>query len=213
MNPTTRTLAGFAFLVLPLATGCASRTAPFDDMDQAQITVMRLQGQEAPPVATPQPGAAPLIPGIPPELQAMGQQAMQGLQQILPPGILPPGLIPGQATPAPVVPAQPRFKQYVILGAPVQLTDEELRDELLDVFGDEDSFSAERGNCFYPGMGISIAGTKNPAPIDLLVSLSCNQAQMDGHRWPYPVNGFTSETHQKLSKIYEKMFGPVPPGA
>ena len=36
---------------------------------------------------------------------------------------------------------------------------------------------------------------------------------MDGARWPYPVNGFTPETRAHLSKIYEKMWGPVPPGA
>ena len=49
--------------------------------------------------------------------------------------------------------------------------------------------------------------------IDLLISLSCNQAKMDGDRWPHRVNGFTIETRDRLSRIYEKLFGPVPPGA
>jgi hypothetical protein len=216
MNFMTRTLAGFALLV-PLATGCASRTAPFNDMDKAQITVLRLQGQEQ-QVAPTTPATAPsLIPGIPAELQQMGQAALQGLQQVLPPGIIPPGLIPGQATtPVAAQPALPRFKNFVILSQR-QLSsddaDEDLKGQILDVFGDEDSFSGERGNCFYPGLGVSMVRPNNPAPVDLLISLSCNQAQGDGFKWPYAKNGFTSETHQKLSTIYEKLWGPVPPGA
>jgi hypothetical protein len=182
-------------------------------MDQAQITVLKLQGQEAPPVATaPAPGQAPLIPGIPPELQQMGQQALQGLQAALPPGIIPPGLIPGQGAPPVAQPAQPRFKNFVILGQQ-PLNDEEIKEELLDIFGSESSFSADRGNCFYPGLGISMVRPNSPVPVDLLVSLSCNQAQGDGFKWPYPVNGFTQETSQRLTKVYEKLFGPVPPGA
>jgi RNase P/RNase MRP subunit POP5 len=188
-------------------------------MDKAQITVLRLQGQEVQtPAPAPTTGQAPaLIPGIPPELQQMGQQALQGLQQLLPPGLIPPGLVPGQAPAAtPVQPAQPRFKNFVILSQRQLGTDDadtELKEQMLDVFGDEDSFSAERGNCFYPGLGVSIVRPNNPVPIDLLISLSCNQAMGDGFRWPYKVNGFTTETHQALSKIYEKLWGPVPPGA
>ncbi|AUX43107.1 hypothetical protein SOCE26_045480 [Sorangium cellulosum] len=214
MNLTTRTLAGMALLA-PLVVGCAARTAPFDEMDKAQVTVLRLQGQEPTPLATTPAQTPGLIPGIPPELQQMGQAALQGLQQALP-GIIPPGLIPGQTAAAPVQPAQPRFKNFVILSQR-QLTgddvDEDLKDDILDIFGDEDSFSAERGNCFYPGLGISMVRPGNPTPVDLLISLSCNQAMGDGFRWPYPANGFTSETHQKLTKIYEKLWGPVPPGA
>jgi hypothetical protein len=216
MDLDLRTFAAFA-LMAPFVYGCAARTAPFNEMDEAQITVLRLQGQEAPPVqpATPAPGQPPqLIPGlpIPPELQQMGQQALQGLQQMLPPGVLPPGLVPGQAAPAPVAPPQPRFKNYVIL-AQTPLTDEEIKEEILDIFGDEDSFSAERGQCFFPGMGVSMVRPSNPVPVDLLISLSCNQAMGDGFRWPYPTNGFTPDTHQRLSKVYEKLWGPVPPGA
>jgi hypothetical protein len=217
MNLTNRILVGFALLA-PLVTGCASRTAPFNDMDKAQITVLRLQGQEAPatPAATAATGAT-LIPGIPPELQQMGQAALQGLQQVLPPGVIPPGLLPGQPATPVVQPAQPRFKNFVILSQR-QLTsddaDEELKDQMLDIFGDEDSFSGERGNCFYPGLGISMVRPNSPTPpVDLLISLSCNQAMGDGFRWPYPTNGFTAETHQKLARLYEKLWGPVPPGA
>lgn len=216
MNLTTCTFAGFALLV-PLATGCASRTAPFNDMDQAQITVLRLQGQEQPaPITTTPTTGTTLIPGIPPELQQMGQAALQGLQQVLPPGVIPPGLLPGQPT-TPVVtqPVQPRFKNFVILSQR-QLSgddaDTDLKDQILDVFGDEDSFSTDRSSCFYPGLGVSIV-RPNSTPVDLLISLSCNQAQGDGFKWPYAKNSFTSDTHGKLSKIYEKLWGPVPPGA
>ena len=180
-------------------------------MDKAQITVLRLQGQEPPPAA-PQQGAAPaLIPGIPPELQQMGQQALQGLQQVLPPGVIPPGLLPGQPAAAPQQPPPPRWKGYIML-AQMPLTDATVKDEILDVFGDDGSFQAEKGQCFFPGMGISMARPGQPA-VDLLISLSCNQAQGDGFKWPYAVNGFTPDAHQRLTKVYEKLWGPVPPGA
>jgi hypothetical protein len=217
MNAPLRTLAALA-VVLPCAAGCASRTAPFDQLDKAQITVLRLQGQEVAqptPVATTPTTPSLLPPGLlPPGMEQAGQQVLQGIQQALPPGILPPGLIPG-TTPTPTTQPQaqlPRFKGFVIL-AQMPLTDEETRDELLDIFGDEDSFSANRGNCFFPGMGLSMQNTQAPggAPVELLVSLSCNQAMGDGFRWPYPVNGFTPETHQRLTKVYEKLWGPVPP--
>ena len=213
MNLTPRTFAGFALLA-PLVFGCAGRAAPFNEMDQAQITVLRLQGQEAPPVATaPATTQAPLIPGLPPEIQALGQQALQGLQGVLPPGMIPPGLIPGAPAPAPVVAPQPRFKNFVIL-AQTQLIDEEIKGEILDIFGDDGSFSKDRGNCFYPGFGISMVRPNSPVPVDLLISFSCNQAMGDGFKWPHPTNGFTSETSQRLSKVYEKLWGlPVPPGA
>jgi hypothetical protein len=195
-------------LLLPLAVGCAGRTAPFNEMDQAQITVLRLS---PPPPAAPaagQPGA--LIPGIPPELQQMGQQILQGAQQVLPPGLIPPGLLPGQ--PAPQQPPPPMWKGYAIT-AQQPLTDDKLKNELLDIFGSEDSFSSQRGNCFMPGLGVSMARSNAP-PVDLLISLSCNQTQGDGFTWPYPGKaGFTTETHERLSKVYQALFGPVPPGA
>ena len=208
--PRAAIFAAAVAVALPAATGCAGRTAPFDDMDKAQITVLRLQGQEPPPAA-PQGAAPALIPGIPPELQQAAQQAAQGLQQILPPGILPPGLIPGQTPAAPAQPPQPRWKGYIML-AQMPLTDETVKDEILDLFGDEGSFQAEKGQCFFPGMGVSMV-RPNAQPVDLIISLSCNQAQMDGFKWPYGVNGFTPETHQRLTKVYEKLWGPVPPGA
>ncbi|EYF07898.1 hypothetical protein [Chondromyces apiculatus] len=210
-------------LLAPTLFGCASRTAPFNEMDEASITVLRLQGQYTPTAVattTAATGLPQLIPGltIPPELQQMGQQAMQGLQQALP-GLIPPGLIPGQpqtTTPTAVTPP-PLFKNTYVIATSRQLTtdaaDEELREQILDIFGDEDSFSADKGNCFSPGLAISMQRPTSPVPVELLISLSCNQAVGDGFRWPYPTNGFTGETKQKLLTIYQQLFGAVPPDA
>ena len=99
MNSSLRTFLGLALLVAPLSAGCASRTAPFDRIeDQAQITVLRLTAPPPPAAATPAatPGALPGIPGlpIPPEMQAAGQQLLQGLGQAAP------GLIRRACSPA-----------------------------------------------------------------------------------------------------------------
>jgi hypothetical protein len=197
-----------ALLVLaiaPATIGCAARAAPFDQMDRAQITVLRLA--QAPTNPAPQGGGLPSIPGlpaIPPELQQMGQAALQTLQNALP-GVIPGGMVPQQQQQLPL------FKGYGIIGQ-MPLTDPALRDQLLDVFGHESSFSAQAQPCFSPGMGIVLTRPNAPE-VDLLVSLSCNQAKMDGARWPHPVNGFTPETRDILAKFYERLFGPVPPGA
>jgi hypothetical protein len=209
-------------LLAPLAAGCASRVAPFNEMDKAQITVLRLQGQEQPqatPAATtpsPVPGLA--IPGlpIPPELQQLGQ----GVLQALPPGLIPPGLIPGApaGTPQPQVqPQLPRFPQsagqrgFVIL-ASMPLQDDKLKNEILDIFGSASSFQPGQPTCFYPGMGVAMMRPGQPE-VDLMISLSCNQAMGDGFRWPHPANNFTPDTHNRLTQVYEKLWGPVPPGA
>jgi hypothetical protein len=219
MSAPLRSLAVLAVLA-PLAAGCASRVAPFNEMDKAQITVLRLQGQEqaqapAPATASPIPGLA--IPGlpIPPELQQMGQ----GVLSALPPGLIPPGLIPGAgATPQPQVQQQlPRFPQsagtrgFVIL-ASMPLQDEKIKSEILDIFGSASSFQPGQPTCFYPGMGVAMMRPGQPE-VDLMISLSCNQAMGDGFRWPHPNNSFTPDTHNRLTKVYEKLFGPVPPGA
>jgi hypothetical protein len=219
MNRSLLSLTGL-LVVLPLA-GCASRTAPFNEMDQASITVLRLQGQEPTPAPAAAPAAAPgLIPGLPlpPELQAGAAALGQAVNQALP-GLIPPGLLGGGAQ-QPVQPAQPpppRFKNFII-HAQTPLSDEALKNEILDLFGNEKSFQADRGNCFFPGMGISMTRAPQPnmapsPPVDLLISLSCNQAMGDGFRWPYPYNGFTPDTHARLTKVFEKLWGPVPPGS
>ena len=165
-------------------------------------------------MAAPTPTAPSLIPGIPPELQKLGEQAAAGLQGVLPPGLIPPGLIPGMqpAQPQPMAQQLPHFKQFVIIGQPIQLNDEDVHGQILDLFGSEDSFQADHPNCFSPGMGISINRSGQP-PVDLLVSFSCSQAMGDGFRWPHKVNGLTPDANKTLSGIFAKFFGPVPPGA
>jgi hypothetical protein len=202
-------LAGLLVL-LPLAAGCAARTAPFDQMDRAQVTVLRLQAPQQAQQPQTQPGMLPGLPGIPPELQQLGNAAIQGVGQLVP-GLTNalPGLVPGMGA----QPQQqlPQFKGYSIV-AQMPLTDERLKDELLDIFGHESSFNNQVQPCFSPGMGV-VFSRPNAPEVDLLVSLSCNQAKIDGARWPYPINGFTPETRASLGRIYEKLWGPVPPGA
>jgi len=204
----------FVLAAAPFAAGCGL-SAPFNELSGNQTTVMKLQGQEAPaPAANAAIPGLPTIPGlppIPPEWQQGLQAAAQGLQQVLPPGLIPPGLIPGVGPQQPNQSQMPRFKNFVVL-AQMPMTDEEAQGELLDIFGHEANFSSEKGQCFAPGMGISIQRPNQP-PVDLLVSLSCNQVMCDGFKWPYAVNGLTSDSRQRLTKIYEKMWGPVPPGA
>lgn len=201
-----RNFAAFVALA-PLALGCAARTAPFDQMDRAQVTVLRLQQPQAPQNPLGQAGL-PGLPGIPPELQQMGQAVMQGVQNAVP-GLQNalPGLIPG-AQPQQQL---PQFKGYSIV-AQMPLADEKIKEDLLDLFGRESSFTNQTQNCFTPGMGF-VFSQPNAPQVELLVSLSCNQAKMDGARWPYGVNGFTPETRDQLAKMYERLFGPVPPGA
>lgn len=201
-------LAGLVAL-LPLSVGCVGRTAPFDQMDRAQITVLRLNQPQ--PSALPTTGlpTLPTIPGLP-DLQKLGQQALQGLQGMIPPSILPPGLIPGLPGATPAQPTLGQFKGFPIVQQ-FPVPDDGLKNELLDLFGSASSFNGQAGNCFTPGMGIVMQRPNGPE-VDLLVSLTCNQVQMDGARWPYPVNGLTPSTRDHLSRIYEKIWGPVPPG-
>ena len=92
-----------AVVLLALAaaatTGCATRKAPFNQLDQSTVTILRLQ--QAPQSVPTPAGGTPLIPGLPAELQGLAQQTLLQLQQQ---GIIPPGLIPGLGTPA--TPAQ-----------------------------------------------------------------------------------------------------------
>lgn len=188
-------------VILPLAAGCAARSAPFDEMDRAQVTILRLQQPQA-------QQALPAIPGVPPELAQMGQAALQGLQNVVP-GLSNalPGFIPG----AQPQQQQPQFKGFAIVNqAPV--ADEGLKEQILDIFGHESNFTNQVQPCFSPGMALVFQ--RPPAPeVDLLISLSCNQVKMDGAAWPHAVNGFTPQARDQLGKIFEKYFGPVPAGA
>ncbi len=211
-------LAAIGSLSLAL-TGCVSRASPFGDLDDSSVTILKLQGQEVAPTPVMPGGAGgfggfPLpIPGLTPEMQQQMQQGLgalgQGLGGIFPPGLLPPGLIPAPGG-APMAPAAaPRFNGFVIL-AQQPLMDEDMKDELLDLFGDEDSFSANRGQCFFPGLGVVFQDPSMPN-VEVMVSFSCNQAMGNGFRWPHDQNGLTPESSNTLRLIHERLFGPVPP--
>lgn len=174
------------------------------------MTILKLQAPQA-QTPQPQPGAFPQIPGIPPELQALGQQTLQALQQQ---GLLPPGLIPGMPTaPTPPQPQLPMFRQQWAIADQRPVVDEKLRDQLLDLFGNADSFNDQRGNCFFPGMAVSFQSPDFAEPVDVVVSFSCNQAVGYGFQWPHPKSGLTTESHQALTNVYQQQWGPVPPGA
>lgn len=209
----TSWVAAALLLVAPLAIGCASRAAPFNELGDAQLTILRLQAQ-APATTTATTPTGVAIPGLPAEWQQMGQQLLQNLQQSLPPGLIPPGLIPGTGTTTPT--AQPQvqlYKNQWVISAQQAVQDTQLRDDLLDLFGDEDSFQADRGNCFTPGWAAIFYTPTRTEPVEVVMSFSCNQAVMYGATWPHPVSGFTPATQQKLGNIYQRLFGPVPQGA
>lgn len=206
----------FLTLIAATATGCANRAKPFDQMDKAQVTILKLQSaQQASPVPQPGAGGLPMIPGLPPELQGAAQQTLEALQQQ---GLIPPGLIPGLGQPGqtPGQPAQQmppyQYDPQWVVADQRPVVDENLKDELLDIFGDDDSFNDQRGQCWFPGMVVSFQSPSQPQSVDVAVSLSCNQAVAYGFQWPHPQSGLTPKAHQKLTNVYQSMFGPVPPG-
>ena len=102
MTLTPKLGSALAFALLAAATGCASRAAPFDKLDQAQVTIMKVQQKPQTPAL---PGGFTLpggfaLPGVPPELV---NQTLQQLQQS---GLLPPGFqLPGMGGTQPGTPA------------------------------------------------------------------------------------------------------------
>jgi hypothetical protein len=197
----------------PLATGCASRAAPFDELDQAQLTVLKLTAPTAvaPMPTQPSIGGFPLppIPGLTPEQQQQLQTGAEQFQQQLQ------TLIPGLPPLLPTQPGvqQPQQQQQLFNGFAVQgqtpVMDESMKEEILDLLGDEESFNQNRGQCFTPGMAFVFSDPQR-GNVEVMISLSCNQAMGNGFMWPHPANGFTPETSQKLRRIYETFWGPAP---
>lgn len=209
---TQRSLSPLALLPLAATLACGSPAAPFDTLKSSNVVVYKLQNFEPPaPVATaPQPGA-PLIPGIPPEIQAWAQQAAPQLQQMIPPGLLPPGLIPGlpgAAPAAPPPPQAPRFHGFRILEQQ-QVVNAELKEELAELLGDEDSFQPPTTQAFYAEMGISFSNTPGAPANDVLISLSCKSMQGHNFVWPHPTTGITPQTDERLSELVPKLFPPT----
>ncbi len=204
---------GIIGLVGFLALGCASApAAPFDTLKTSNVSAFRLQNFEppAPPpgAAAPQAGA---IPGLPPEITQWAQQALPGLQQLLPPGLIPPGMLQGMQ-PRPVQPPpqqearfpmnQPSFR---ILGQ-AQVIDPDLKEELGKLLGDPDSFQADHGSCMYAEMGLSFTSTAGGPPNDMLISFSCNQVEARSFAWPHPNRGLKPETVKQLNTLVQKIW-------
>ncbi|MFO0614090.1 MAG: hypothetical protein U0414_15970 [Polyangiaceae bacterium] len=211
MKALPTTVLGLALLV-PLATGCAGRQAPFNDLDNAQVTILKLQGQPQPSVLPTPGGTGGLpfnIPGLTPEQQAQIQAGIGGIGaavQTVIPGLPIPGM-PGATTP--VTQPQQTFNGFVVQGSS-PVADENLKDELLDIFGKSDSFNQSAGQCFTPGMGVVFS---DPAKgnVELMVSFSCNAVKGNGFSWPHANFGMTPETSGKLRQIYTQMFMQPPP--
>jgi hypothetical protein len=197
-----------------LSAACGGQpAAPFDTLKTANATAYRLQNFE-PPATTPAlPGATPgaPIPGVPPEIMSWIQQGAQGLSQLIPPGLLPPGLIPGApGAPAPAPAATtPRFHNFRIL-AQTQLLDPELKEELGDLLGDEDSYDNQFARCapgvIYPEMGLSFGGAPGGATNDILISFSCSQIVSRSFGWPHPATGMTPDTVKSLTEVVQKLW-------
>lgn len=186
-------------------TGCAGGlAAPFDQMKAQPVTVYRLQNFEPPAPAMGANGLPLPIP-VPQEIQKW----VGGVGSMLPPNLIPPGILPG-GTPAPSQDVA-RFHAFRILGW-MQVTDSAQKDEILEVFGKEKNWDATRSSCMYAEFGFSFGNTQpapgQPLPLDVLVSLSCNQIQAFNFTWPHA--GKASPTSDASSRIYgivRKAFG------
>lgn len=192
-------LIGAALL---FTTGCgASLAQPFDQMQQAPITVYRLQNY-VPPAQQATTGTA-AVGGItlPPQIQSW----VTAGASLLPPGLLPPGLLPGTA-PAAVAQTAPQFHNFPILGS-ANITDSKIHDEVLSIFGTKGNWTVPKEGCLYAEFGFSI-GQINQPPADILVSLSCGQVSTSGFAWPFGANtGLSADTDKKLIAVIRSVFG------
>jgi hypothetical protein len=189
---------------IAVASGCAGNpVAPFDGFKTVPVTAYRLQNFEPTPQAAATPAAPNLLPGLPAEIQKWVQAGASAL----PPGLLPPGLIPGLATQAaPVVDTTPRFHGFRVIGAPANVVDDKLRQELINIFGYEKEFGSAHSNCNYSEFGFSFARASQP-PADVLVSFSCNQVQAQNFIWPHKYTGLTQDSSNRIVKVAQALFG------
>jgi len=204
--------------IASLSIGCkGSPAAPFNTLQDSQITVLRLQNYQDPVAAAPaatQPTATTpsLIPGlpglpIPPEFQPQVQQAQTMICQMLPPGT--PGCTPtGQPTtqPVQVAPNAPMFEGFRIIGQ-AQVMDPDLREAIIDIFGYDKNFQAAKSPCMFPEFGMSFGGGGAQPPANVLISYACNQVQARNFNWPHPDNGMKEKTVKSLNEVIQKLFG------
>ncbi|MFO0553989.1 MAG: hypothetical protein U0271_36755 [Polyangiaceae bacterium] len=135
----------------------------------------------------------------------MQQQFQQGVQQFGQMTGLPVGQIPGM-TPAP---QQQRLNGFLVTSSVPG--EESLKQEMLDLLGDEESFNGNApANCFTPGMAFIFTPADGSPNLEVMISHSCNQLRGNGFDWPYQVAGFTPETANKLANVYNRLWGARP---
>lgn len=208
---TKASLLGVAVLAASATMGCAGKPAPpFDTLKTANLTAFRLQNYEPPAAAAATPTQPGMLPGLPPEISSWVQQGAQGLQALIPPGLLPPGMLnpqQGGVAPAPVQDTTPRFHGFRILSQ-TQVIDEDLKEELGKILGNDSNFDNNHAACMYAEMGLAFSsgGPSN----DVLISFSCNQVAAKTFAWPHPASGLKPKTVQKLADVVQNLW---PPGA
>jgi hypothetical protein len=181
-----------------LSMGCATVSPPFDKMKDQQMTVYRLQNYEV--QQPPQAPAGATGMQLPPQIQ----QWIAAGASLLPPGLLPPGIVPGSAPAAPPPPDVQRFHNFRILDyQPVN--DPSVKRDLVDVFGHGSNFQNATSNCMFAEFGFAMAQPNGPTA-DILVSLSCEQAQAFNIAWPYPQTGLTPDASKKIASIAQRVF-------
>jgi hypothetical protein len=176
---------------------CATISPPFDKMKDQPMTVYWLQNYEPPQQAQ---APAPTGMQLPPQIQAW----IQAGASLLPPGLLPPGLVPGSTpAPAPVADVQ-RFHNFRILNyQPVN--DPSIKRDIVDLFGHGSNFQQASSNCMFAEFGFAMAQPNGPTA-DILVSLSCQQAQAFNIAWPYQQTGLTPDASKKIAAIVQRVF-------
>jgi len=172
------------------------------------MTVLKLQADTMAQSPVPGLGGFPIpIPGMTPEQQQQIQQGLQqGVQQL---GQVIPGLppIPGLTQPQAQPQAAQKYNGYLVVGQ--SYGDEDTKDELLDLFGEQDNFSQNMGQCFTPGMAVIFTPADGSPNVEVMVSVACNQVA--GNQWPFPERGMQPEANNKIRNIYGKLFGAPPP--
>jgi len=208
-------MLAFCLGAAALSMGCAGKpAAPFDALKTSNLTAFRLQNNDPTPVAAAAPaatpGAAPVIPGLDPNLQNTITAGVQALQKMIPPGLQIPGLaLPAVPGLAPVADTTPRFQGFRIL-AQQQVLDADLKEAMGKLLGDPDNFDNTLGRCapnvVYPEFGLSFATVPGAQSNDLLVSMGCNQVVSRTFSWPHPATGMKTDTVADLSEMFTKIF-------
>jgi hypothetical protein len=208
-------MLAFCLGAAAVSMGCAGKpAAPFDALKTSNLTAFRLQNNDPTPVAAAAPaatpGAAPIIPGLDPNLQNTITAGVQALQKMIPPGLQIPGLaLPAVPGLAPVADTTPRFQGFRIL-AQQQVLDADLKEAMGKLLGDPDNFDNTLGRCapnvVYPEFGVSFATAPGAQSNDLLVSMGCNQVVSRTFSWPHPATGMKADTVADLSEIFTKIF-------